>query len=316
MAIPTPRRSFLAFVAVPEHGRLGMGLVLLLFPLVGLLLIWMAAAQTLRLRRTGETTIRLSPTEPRLGESFTVYVTYARAAPTGEYVFTLLCEEVDTRGDDTSYRTKWKQERAVQRDGSYATVTFSPPARLPPSERNASVFHRWRVLLVLPDGTDEQAFDITLGAGDEDSAPVPDTEAAIDTEIGDVIARPVPPSIATIVEERSGLKISYVPDPAHMAVPAGVFALIALGIGAFLMLRPGADLMPNVMGVVFAAVGGAILLAGVYARTHRRIVEISTDRLVVENHWLFRSSRRECSVGDVRAVTTRINGTSTAGSRR
>jgi hypothetical protein len=314
----------LAFAVVPGHGSFGAWLLVLLFPLVGLLLIWMAAAQTLRLRRTGEITIHLSPTQPRLGQAFTVNATFTRTPPAGEHVFTLICEEVDTRPEDTRYRTKWKQERAVQLAGTYAAVTFSPPPHLPPSERDAPVFHRWRVLLAMPGGKDERAFDVTLFAGREDSAPAPGAEEPIDAaideatdeEIGDVIARPVPPSIATILDERSGLKITYAADAARSAVPFGLFALIALGTGAFLIFGTGPGLMPKVMGVMFAAVGGAILIASLYVWTHRRTVEISNGRLVVKNHWLLRSSRRECSVGDVRTVTTRIRGGSTAGSRR
>lgn len=309
----------LAFTFVPEHRGSGVGLIVLLFPLVGLLLIWVAAAQTLRFQRTGEIMIRLSPTQPRLGESFTVNATFARTPLAGEYLFTLICEEVDTRPDDTRYRTRWKQERAVQGAGNYAAVTFSPPAHLPPSERDASVFHRWRVLLFMPGGKDEQAFDVTLGSGHEASAPAPGAEGpvdtAIDTEIGDVIARPVPESIATC-EERSGLKISYAADPSRTAVPLGLFALIPIGVGAFLLFGTRSGVMPKVMGGAFAAIGGAILVLSLYVWTHRRIVEISSGLLAVEDHWLFRSNRRECAVGDVRAVTTRISGHSTVGARR
>ncbi len=107
---------------VPDlYGRSWMWLVVMMFPIVGLLLIWSAAAQTIRLMRTGEITIRLSPTQPRLGEDLTVHATFTKQPSAGEHVFTLLCEQVDARGDSNRYRTVWQQERTTRPGGTYAT---------------------------------------------------------------------------------------------------------------------------------------------------------------------------------------------------
>jgi hypothetical protein len=305
-----------AFVMVPElYGRSWMWLAVMIFPIVGLLLIWAAITQTIRLTRNGEITLRLNPAQPRLGESLTAQATFAQIPATaGEHVFTLLCEKVDTRGEDTRYRTVWKQERPVHRGGTYAAATFLPPPHLPPSEPSTSVYHRWRVLLGFPDGKDERAFDVTIAPSLEDSFTP--TQEHGEEGVVDAVPRPVPESLATIVDDSSGLQISYVANASRSGLPVSLFALIFIGVGGFLLSGVASGVGPRFFGFVFAAIGIAVLGAGVYAWTHRRTVAISNGQVRVENHWLLKSGRDEFAVRDVRDVVTRIHGSSSTGRKR
>ena len=156
----------LGFVLIPQSfGRSWAWLFVAIFPLIGLGLIWVTLSRTLRLLLNGEVTLAVRPSAARLGEALAVHATFSRSPAPGEYLMSLLCEKVDTRGDDTSHDTVWRQERNVQVYDSHAAASFSPPAELPASEPKADIHHRWRVLLSFPGGKDERAFDVVVQAG-------------------------------------------------------------------------------------------------------------------------------------------------------
>jgi hypothetical protein len=161
----------LAFVMVPERfGRPWAWLAIMLFPIVGIGLIWAAATRTIRFVRHGEVTIVLSPSQPQLGESITVQLQFARMPADGEYVVSLLCEEVGTRGDSTQYKTLWRQDRTIQVHSVLAVAAFLPLAHLPASQPHANIYHRWRVLLNFPGAKDERGFDVVIGPARESAA--------------------------------------------------------------------------------------------------------------------------------------------------
>lgn len=63
----------IALVAVPEQfGHSWTWFLVMLFPLVGIGLIWAAIVRSLRLSRHGEVLITLQPAQPRLGESLAI----------------------------------------------------------------------------------------------------------------------------------------------------------------------------------------------------------------------------------------------------
>ncbi len=79
----------------------------------------------------GETTIRLSPTEPRPGQSFTVYVTYARAARSGNTL------HADLRRGRYAGGGQLATEPSGSRNAPFSVTgptrpLHSPPAHLPP----------------------------------------------------------------------------------------------------------------------------------------------------------------------------------------
>ncbi|MBC7982898.1 MAG: DUF3592 domain-containing protein [Candidatus Obscuribacterales bacterium] len=308
----------IAFLVVPqEFGRSWVWLLVMLFPLVGVGLIWAAATQTMRLRRNGQALLTLIPAQPHLGHSVAVRADFDRAPP-GEYRVSLLCEEVDTRGEDTHYKTIWRQERAVRVNNATLTSAFLPPVHLPATEPSAGIYHRWRMLLNFPDGKDERAFDVVVSAAPEGSAARSDAAASGRTAESDVPARPIPDSMATVVDEFSRLKIDYhASTTRRTAFVIAAFGMIFASVGVFLVFGSFASGAVSIlMGLVFATVGLAIIGAGIYSLTHRRNVEITRGRLRVANRWLLSAKQEEVAIAEINKLVPRISGSTSVGTQR
>lgn len=78
----------IALIAVPEMWRSGewLGLLVLLFPGLGILMLWSAISQTIGLLRRGKSTLTLANLEPRMGQRLAGAVSYPRFAPGGKQV--------------------------------------------------------------------------------------------------------------------------------------------------------------------------------------------------------------------------------------
>lgn len=185
----------LAFLFISESfGRSWIWVFVAIFPLIGLWLIWLALSRTLRLWLHGEITLALQPSQPRLGEALALHMTFSKSPTPGEYAISLLCEQVDTRGEDTSYTEVWRHEHTVQVNGSYAATSFSPTDNLPGSEPVTGIYHRWRVLLNFPGGKDERAFDILMQPA-QTSGMASDAEPDFSRHSGDdATVRAIPPT--------------------------------------------------------------------------------------------------------------------------
>ena len=170
----------LAFGLIPRaYGQSWTWIFIMLFPVVGVGLLIAAAGGTLKSLRSGRVFISLGPAQPHLGATINVIIRFAprmgSMPPSGSYVVTLICEEVDTRPEDAVHKTVWQQQRDVNRptdmnagqdgriDSPLAKVTFSPPANVPASQVPTSIYHRWRVLIGFPGGSDERSFDVVIG---------------------------------------------------------------------------------------------------------------------------------------------------------
>jgi hypothetical protein len=307
----------LGFILIPEMiGRSWAWLFVLIFPLVGVGLIWAALSRTVRLSRNGEVTLALSPSQPRLGESATVHATFDRTPPSGEYTLSLLCEKVDGRGEDTSYATVWQQERTLQVFGPSAAASFSPPAHLPASEAATAQYHRWRVLLTFPDRKDERAFDVTMQPAHSESVETR-VQPDFSTLTGrDVPARSIPAKIAAVVEG-AGLAINY--NPANVRTGALVMLFVGLALTALGVILVVGDMNSaalKIFGTVFALIGVALLGVSAYSLSHRRHLAIAQGRLHVTDRSLYGAKEHDTPLDQVTHLLTRITGTTTIGSKR
>lgn len=308
----------IAFLFIPQHfGHSWWWPLIAVFPLVGIGLIWMAIKRTITWWRNGEVTIALSPSQPQLGKLLTVLTSFSGGSPPGEYKLALHCEQVDARGEDTSYRTVWRQERVVDKLSSVTNCSFSPPAELPASQAPTGLYYRWRVVVNFPHDTDERNFDVVLSEAPQ-ASPAMDGGAAFASEQKGMIARPIPEKIATIVDDNLGLRIDYNPANSRASGIAGmVFGALFTGVGTYLLFNKGAfGAVRLFMGLLFSAIGAGIVAASLYVLTHRRTVEIAQSRLRVVNRWLVGSKHEDYSISQVRELVPTISGTSSVGSKR
>jgi len=305
-----------AILAAPDvTARPWLLFFVLIFPGIGILILWTAIARTIRILRNGNIRLALSPPQPRLGESFAVHISCDRPPESGEFKLSLLCEQVDNRGDSSSNKTVWRQERTVQSSGADVLGSLTAPAQLPASEPKGDLYHRWRVLVSFPSSKDERTFDVVLAPAHEGMVASDHDPNFVGLTNRDVPARPVPETVATIDETDARLAIRYHPAKERgTAIATAAFSLLFGGVGALVLIR-AEDFVPKILGVIAAATCVALAVACIYALTHRRQVEIGLGRLRVANRWLLSARDQSFDLGDVRALIPDITGTTSTGSR-
>lgn len=253
----------IAFLFIPQHfGRSWWWLLIAIFPLVGIGLIGVAIKRTITWWRNGEVTIALSPNQPQLGKLLTVSASFGGSSPPGEYKVALHCEQVDSRGEDTSHQTVWRQERVVHKLSSVVNCSFSPPAKLPASQAATGLYYRWRVIVNFPHDTDERNFDVVLSEAPEASL-APDAEPSFASEKNAVVARPIPDKIATVVDNGLGLRIDYNPANSRASGMAGmVFGALFAAVGTYKNGGPQVPISKSGDAATRALLGMAVILEG------------------------------------------------------
>jgi len=142
------------FLFVPDALRRGewLALLVLLFPLVGVMLLWYAIHSTIGYLRRGAATLNLLTAEPRPGAPLRGSIEFARGVSAGDaFRVELECFRTDRRGDETDRRKFWSREAAVQAVGAgdrpRIDFSFDVPASVPASSTDtaAPVSHAWRI---------------------------------------------------------------------------------------------------------------------------------------------------------------------------
>ena len=143
-----------AIAMVPEAVQKGdyAALIILLFPLVGLFLLWSAISSTISALRHGSATLDMLTAEPRPGAPLQGTIQFARGVTAGE-PFRVQLECINVR--ETSNRIEsskfWSKECAVNAaqgaSGARVDFRFDVPANLPHTftDERASVRHKWRI---------------------------------------------------------------------------------------------------------------------------------------------------------------------------
>lgn len=169
----------IALIAVPEIWRSGewLGLLVLIFPAIGLLLLWAAISSTIRMIRRGPASLVLASQEPRMGLPVSGHITFPRGVKRGDHFRAKLSAHV--KGENSSTTTQaWSKDASVHAidapDGVRVNFRFDVPSRLP----TALVDHEdyedliWRLELYLPTQAQQAAFSFGL-----ELEPAPDLEA-------------------------------------------------------------------------------------------------------------------------------------------
>jgi hypothetical protein len=194
-----------AFLFVPDALRQGewLALVVLIFPLVGVMLLWWAIGSTISYVKRGGATLSLATAQPRAGAALQGSIAFARGVSAGDaFRVQLECFKTDRTGDETRRDKIWTREAAVQAVGSAqprVDFRFEVPAGLPATSDNpyGPVSHAWRIE-ARPAGQRMGAaygFDVAIGP----AAPQDDAAALASP------ARPVPEEVRKMLE-RLGVK--------------------------------------------------------------------------------------------------------------
>jgi hypothetical protein len=150
----------IALIAVPEMIASGewLGLLVLVFPLIGLFILWAAIRSTWTAIRMGGARITLQPAVPRLGEVVGGNVTFKRGVTAGDaFKAKLECITVDN-GSPLAHWKAEKETRVIQGpQGPRLAFSFDTPDRLPAlaGERDEST--TWKLELRKP-GQKEPAY--------------------------------------------------------------------------------------------------------------------------------------------------------------
>ena len=195
----------IALIAVPEMMKTGewLGLLILLFPLIGLLLVWAAVKSTWMAIRMGGTEIKLHPSPPRLGEIVSGNVTFKRGVTAGD-AFKVRLECITA--DEGSPLTHWKAEkeaRVIQGPQALRLAFgFDTPQRLPALAGDRDKNTTWRLELHKPGEKAAAyafAFEVLPPLGAEhESEEV--QEAAVEAEAELAAATPIPAAIQSFAQ--------------------------------------------------------------------------------------------------------------------
>ncbi len=192
-----------AVAFVPDALRAGewLALLILIFPFVGLLLLWYAINSTIGYLRHGSATLNVLTAEPRPGAPLQGSIAFARGVSAGDpFRVELECLKVESTSNKISTTTFWSKECAVQAApapaGAHVDFRFDVPASVPPTSTDASaaVRHKWRIqarpaaqhmaaaygfdVALLPSAASEDEFTLA------NDAPVPDAVKAMFERLG------------------------------------------------------------------------------------------------------------------------------------
>lgn len=204
----------IAILALPEiiRDEEWVGLLVLLFPLIGILVLWGAISTTIGLLRRGKATIALQPEKPQAGSSFNGSVSFPRGARPGEaFKVRLLCNRTVETSNSRTTSIAWSKEAVVNAargaEGSRLAFRFDIPADAPRSEpafAGREARYDWRIEVAPTKGSTmaSYGFDIEVlpPAFDAFGSPTPafDPFGSPGPALGAVSpAQPTTPSMAT-----------------------------------------------------------------------------------------------------------------------
>ena len=186
----------IALIAVPDMLRSGewLGLLVLIVPLVGVLMLWAAVRSTWRLVRRGKATLALSNTEPRMGLPLSGHVAFPRGVKRGDaFRARLLAYRTPDEGSPVQLWFKDATIQAIEAsDGPRVNFRFDVPRKIATVEPGEYEDLSWK--LELFHGQQARAAAYSFGLELE---PAPDLAA--DETSADPEEAPVPAGMAPMM---------------------------------------------------------------------------------------------------------------------
>jgi hypothetical protein len=170
-----------AFMFVPEKVREGewAALIVLIFPLVGVLLLVYAIKSTVGYLLRGGAVLEVLTAKARVGAPLQGSVAFSRGVAVGDaFRVKLECVKTDRRGEETSTDTLWTREAAVQAvegpRGPRVDFRFDIPSTVPATtaDSKAEVANKWRVEVqpASPKFAMPYGFDVALAEAPPETA--------------------------------------------------------------------------------------------------------------------------------------------------
>lgn len=174
----------IALLAVPEIVASGewLGLLVLIFPLLGILMLWGCISQTIGLLRRGKATLVLNDNAPRMGGRLSGEVRYPKTVAAGrEFEMRLIAVQA-MRGESSSVVPRYFRDATVRpvpdpRGGTRLPFQFDVPSRvkapgMDPGDEPYAL--RWSIQ-VKPRGASmpSDEFEVTLQRAAEPVADLP-----------------------------------------------------------------------------------------------------------------------------------------------
>jgi hypothetical protein len=185
----------IAFIAVPEMLRSGewLGLLVLLFPLVGVLILWGAIATTWRLLKVGRAEFHLQNREPRLGGEVAGFVTGRRFQPGDGYRVRLVCVTEENNAPLLEHWSKERNLRVTQTpQGPRLSFGFDTPERLPAAAGARDESTQWQVRIFAEGDAQTPLFTFRFEMLPREGAAM----VEVDDEVPvDLVEQPVPAGI-------------------------------------------------------------------------------------------------------------------------
>ena len=251
----------IALIAVPDIVKSGewLGLLVLIFPLVGLLILWAAIKSTWTAIRMGGAQITLQPAVPRLGEVVGGNVTFKRGVAAGDaFKARLECITVDN-GSPLPHWKAEKETRVIQGpQGPRLAFSFDTPDRLPAlaGERDEST--TWKLELYRPGQAAPAyafAFELLPPPGAEHE-PEEEHEKALEEEAQLAMAAPMAAGVQNLLKVMGGEeKLAAMSAKDRLEFKAHMDALTAQQKDAIAKLGNYAHYIPLMKKLVFWAIG-------------------------------------------------------------
>lgn len=302
-------------------------LFILLFPVVGIWLLYKAVQATLRWRRFGALTLTLAPYPGAIGGtvSGTIEVPERfRAAQQVRVAMTCIHRRTSGSGKNrsTTETALWQDETRAQAyasaRGTRLSFGFSVPPALPPSAAPSNDYVFWVIDVDanLPGVDLVSRFEVPMApvaAGATAVEPVPEAAPAT-RETPDVPAR-----IVRIFKDRDAT-VFYYPLFRYPAVSVGllVFGALFAGAAVFLtkLLRGGVfDLMLWPMIAIFGGVGVLILAGGLYALGNTLRVEVSPRGLATVRRIFGFGFARHAPLDAIKSIEAKMGSQSSSGGK-
>jgi hypothetical protein len=255
----------IAAVMVVELWNKGewLGLLVLLFPLVGLLMIWGTINSAINWIRRGGASLHPQQMPPRLGSAFSGHVSFKRGVTAGDaFKARLYC--TSSGSDKQGAITHWSAEKQVRvadvGGRRRLTIRFDPPDRIEGFERDAET--QWQLDL-FPEGKTTAAFSFPFKmqppAGVEHLPEEELRPAMVDDEEEDLVPAGIPKGLegvaAFIGKARIEEKMARMPAAERAGLQAKLEQMTPGQKEALAKIGQYARYMPLVKKLFFWAIG-------------------------------------------------------------
>ncbi len=307
-------------------------LLTLLFPLIGLSVVWNTLKILREWMRFGEITVRLDPYPGSVGGDVAGVIELKEPfSPDNQYEVALACfissDSKSESNNESSEKLLWQEEGIAHAEstvmGTLLRFAFSPPNDLPPTriagDEDAVNWHLY-VSASLP-GPDLDR-DILINV-QNDQPPRKARRRVVYSK--DLVPNVAPPKrVLRITEEANETTYIY---PATRARGMGIsllfvgFIVSAIGAGAgYLALndfvvKTGFNLfglafavIPTLISLVFVIIGIIILLCGLHLIFNTKIITISpTKSVLIMNSYVISSTTKSFSTSDFTRLALKQN---------